>query len=905
MKSIATLFMAVLLAVVVVAHGAETRQVRVGVLAYRGDAMTQRNWTPTIRYLSKAIPGYSFTLVPLNNNDIEQKVANHMVDFVLTNPGSYITLQSRYGVNRILTMVRRTDAGPLTEFGAVIFTRADRHDIRTLQDLRDKRFAAVHPDGFGGWWMAKQTLIEHGINPERAFRSLSFRGLPQRKIVSAVLRGTVDAGTVRTGVLEALINQGVIKAGDIRVLNPRHVAGFPYMLSTRLYPEWPLAVTSRVPLQLAREVASALLFLQPDSRINQAASIEGWTIPLRYSSVRNMMQTLRVGPYKDLGNVTVRQAVDNAWPLLLLMVTGILGGFIMYMMYMNQRVRSARRRLSDTLHSIGDAVVTTNSHGVIEYINPSGEALSGLDKSDARGRDYRRIFPLYDDKTGEALDDLIGPFRRREGDAHRYQDALLRDGEGKEHAVKVTTSPIRSVGGKARGYVLVIHDVSELRSLASQLNYQATHDPLTEMYNRREFEKQLDELQLSISDHSGEHVLCYLDLDHFKVVNDTCGHMAGDVMLKQVATVLQGKIRNSDTLARLGGDEFGILLRDCSLDKAKEIGETLCNTLAAYPFKWDGKSFSVGGSMGIVPLDTLHDAIDLMRAADTACYVAKEQGGGRVHVYVADDVDLARHHGEMAWVQRLTEAFEHDRLQLYCHSMQKLCDGNPTRSRYEILIRLVEEGELILPGEFLPAAERFRLMPTIDRWVVRTAFQFIAKAGFRHKPHAPIFFINLSGQSLADEYFLGFVRDQLKQQGIDPAMICFEITETAAIANLDAAAELVQGFKNMGCQLALDDFGSGLSSFAYLRRLPVDYLKIDGSFVRDLLHDVVSAAMVKSTLQIGRVMGIETVAEYCETDEILAHLKEIGVDYAQGDAVGKPIPLTEIPESAGAAEGAG
>jgi len=441
--------------------------------------------------------------------------------------------------------------------------------------------------------------------------------------------------------------------------------------------------------------------------------------------------------------------------------------------------------------------------------------------------------------------------------------------------------------------VAQIQDITKQKEHADELSYLATHDPLTGLTNRREFERRAERLLAAVKLDKSEHALCFMDLDQFKIINDTCGHSAGDEMLRQLGSTLQSAVRHRDTLARLGGDEFGVLMEHCSLDDAHRVATSLQKAIQDYQFLWEGRGFKVGVSIGLVTISPDTDSLtELLKQADAACYMAKDMGRNRIHVYHEEDSEIALRHGEMQWVTRIHQAIADNRFCLYAQPIVPL-DGS-TDEHYELLIRMIDEkGETILPGAFLPAAERYNLILKIDYWVIENAFKLLMDH--------PVFqrqinfcSVNLSGQSLADHDFLDFIIKQLETSDIQGEKICFEITETAAISNLNAAKNFITTLKEMGCRFALDDFGSGLSSFGYLKNLPVDYLKIDGIFVKDIVNDPMDHAMVKSINEIGHVMGMKTIAEFVENEIIKGMLKEIGVNYAQGYAIGRPMAFDEL-----------
>ncbi len=430
----------------------------------------------------------------------------------------------------------------------------------------------------------------------------------------------------------------------------------------------------------------------------------------------------------------------------------------------------------------------------------------------------------------------------------------------------------------------------------SRLSYQASHDALTGLPNRREFEARMERALKSARDLNEAHTLCYLDLDQFKIVNDTSGHVAGDELLRQLAMLLQTRLRDRDTLARLGGDEFGVLLQNCSLQQAQPIAELLRQLVKDFRFVWHDKSFAIGVSIGLVPITAESDGLSsLLSYADAACYAAKDRGRNRVHVYQAGDAELLKRQGEMQWVTLITRALEENRMRLFAQPILPLHPHAEADSHYEILLRMLDdEGELVLPMAFIPAAERYGLMPSIDRWVIGATFTAFPSLFPQAQDGKSICTINLSGHSLCDEKFLDFIERQFTINQVPCAAICFEITETAAITNLTEAIRFIHALKAKGCKFSLDDFGSGLSSFTYLKNLPVDYLKIDGAFVKDMEIDPMDRAMVESINHIGHVLGLKTIAEYVESEIILDHLRQIGVDYVQGNWLMEPQPISAL-----------
>ncbi|MDH5649588.1 MAG: EAL domain-containing protein, partial [Gammaproteobacteria bacterium] len=426
-------------------------------------------------------------------------------------------------------------------------------------------------------------------------------------------------------------------------------------------------------------------------------------------------------------------------------------------------------------------------------------------------------------------------------------------------------------------------------SASHLLSYHATHDALTNLVNRREFERRLSESLLQAKGFNYQHALCYLDLDQFKIINDTCGHTVGDRLLRQLSHLLSYHLRESDTLGRLGGDEFGILLHNCSLDQARQIGEKLCDTVRSFQFNWGDQVFELGVSIGLVPVNAdSKDIQEILSEADAACYVAKEKGRGRIQIFQHGDAELAKRHGDMQWVSRLNWALGEGRFLLYSQPIISL--SNNQECHYEILLRLRDENDdIVLPGTFIPAAERYNIMTNIDRWVIETA---ISRLGYYFNRNqdtgSHIWSINISGASLGDNTMLSFIQDQMRIHRVPARLLCFEITETAAVENIDQARKFMQTFKESGCHFSLDDFGSGLSSFNYLKNLPVDYVKIDGAFVKGIANNSLDLALVRSINDIGHAIGTRTIAEFVDSQDVMDKLREIGVDYAQGFLIAEP-----------------
>ena len=542
-----------------------------------------------------------------------------------------------------------------------------------------------------------------------------------------------------------------------------------------------------------------------------------------------------------------------------------------------------------TLQSIGDGVVTTDADSRVQYLNPVASELTGWKLDDAVGRAIDEIFRGFHEETCEPIENPVAVAMRRNRSIKSVRPALLIRRDGNELYIESTAAPIRDSTANVTGGVLVFHDVSESRELNRRLSYAASHDILTELVNRREFEHRLERALKSAKARETSYAVLYLDLDQFKIVNDACGHNAGDALLKQIGALLKSKIRWRDTLARLGGDEFGVLLESCTMDEALRTAENLREMIADFRFVWDERTFRLGVSVGVVPITPATDDVaSLLSAADSACAAAKDAGRNRVYNYQENDIDLMKRRKEMQWAARISNALDENRFELFRQTIQPLQANGEPGAHYELLIRMRDEqGALIAPGLFIAAAERYGLMTAIDRWVIAQAFRWLVSEA-DERERLSLCSINLSGQSLADEKFLPFVVEQFQKSGLSGSCICFEITETAAIASYSQANRFIHALKEIGCRFALDDFGTGLSSFGYLKHFPVDFLKIDGSFVKEILHDPIDREMVRSINEIGHLTGKQTIAEFAENAEIIQMLTSLGVDYAQGYGVAQP-----------------
>ncbi len=549
-------------------------------------------------------------------------------------------------------------------------------------------------------------------------------------------------------------------------------------------------------------------------------------------------------------------------------------------------------RAQFALDSLGEGLVTTDAQGRVDYMNRSAETLTGIRREEALGQVFSALVGFVDEHDRRPLSDPVQQCLSSGSRASLGRRALMiARSTGAEVGIEASASPIRGGEGEIAGAAVMLHDVSELRGLTQQMSYQASHDALTGLVNRREFERRLGEALEITRAGRQSHVMCYLDLDRFKAVNDTSGHLAGDNLLREVAALVREAVRDSDTVARLGGDEFGVLLVGCPLDKARQIADDIWRAVGEYRFVWKDRIFSIGVSLGLVEVTGESNSMEeIMNAADSACYVAKRQAGSHVHVYSSHDEAVARSRGEIHWLQRLQAALRDGFFELYLQPIEPTRPGSIGGPAMEVFVRLHDDGQAVLPAEFFPAAERYRLMALIDRWVLGAALAALTAGAIRLPPGRSLC-INVSGQTLADPTYLEFVVEELDRSGVAPQQICFEVSETSVIGNLEQSRRFIDVLHGMGCRFALDDFGTDLGGFANLKQLPMDYLKIDGSFMRDLARDSVNQAMVTAVISMARTLNFRLIAEQVEDQPALEAARAMGIDFVQGHAIGRPRPL--------------
>lgn len=640
--------------------------------------------------------------------------------------------------------------------------------------------------------------------------------------------------------------------------------------------------------------------VQLDEIANANELLVSKAIPLQ-AKILDLLKKLQTIQHRSSQEIAqqAQQEQQYTWKILLILsIVALFAGLVItyIIVYITKSLQAKlymEKELAEiTLHSIGDAIITTDINGKVTQINPVAEELTGYSHRQAIGQDFYSVFniELDYDTTPSTHTELERVITGLEVIMSAESPKTLVHKNMSEYAIEYTLAPIVTENRKTSGAVVIFRDVTEIRALSSQLKYYASHDSLTGLINRRQFEHHLNNSLKSVQVPGvQQHVVCFMDLDNFKIINDTAGHEAGDEFLKQLSLLLQSLLRRSDILARLGGDEFGILLENCNIENALSIAEKIRQEVKSFRFIWANNSFEVGASIGLAKLDhTTASLTEIMRNADTACYISKEEGRNRIHLFDPNDEDIQKRQGELQWMQHIKDALKNNDFVLHCQSIMDIADSK--KKHCEILLRLKNhDGEIVPPMSFIPAAERYEIMPDIDKWVITNTISFLANNKERVKNH--IFTINLSGQSLGKKGFDEFVINILTANKINPELICFEITETAAISNLSHAIAFMKSLKEIGCRFALDDFGSGLSSFSYLKNMPVDYIKIDGHFIVDICDDKTDLAFVEAINRIGHIMGIETIAEFVENKDTFDALKNIGVNFAQGYYIDKPNAL--------------
>jgi|GEM_PF-1513421 len=867
----------------------EDRLVTVGVLTITSKQEALGRWNATADYLSQHVPGTRFEIRPLYLQEVDRALRQGELDFVHLQPLQFVQMRRQFQLRALATrVVDATDDG-LTSFGSAIVRRRDRKTINELSDLRGAIVAGVAPNALGAWILGMEEIERAGLSVQDDILPL-FVGLPMTNVLGAVDAGRADAGVVRADVLERAIASGMVDPDAFTVLNPVRDANYPYRLSTRLVPEWPFAAARQTDPDIVEQVAAALLALPRESAPLTSAGLVGWSEPVSYDGLEPLADRW-LKPPQSFGDW-----LHDHWWTVLVGVSLLLAVLLGQQWHARRQLAERERVRRAALHAMHDAVVTLDAEGRIHFMNSAAHRLLTPDMPPERalGRPFLDAFALLlrDDRDDFSLGGLYESLAS-EGVAR--DSVVLAHGQPRRildlHAVRMDNLARGPIGE-----VLVsMTDVTELEEANRELRFQASHDQMTGLLNRRRFIEVIDQHRRGESGRGGDGgILLWVDLDHFRLVNEGSSHQVGDALIRRIASYFSVLLPARTPIGRLGDDEFGIFLSAASVADRHSWPNRLLVAIREFRLEEAGLSLQVTASIGsrVLPADGSLDGTTALEEAESACTLAKDLGGNRLVGYHEDDNERRLRQADYARLSRLKQALQDNRFSLFAQEIHSV-SSESSGPWLEVLLRLESsEGGFESPGPMIELAERFNYMPRVDRWVIRNALETLN--GYRDTGRNPpaCLAINLSAQSLKDAELARYVRQELERNHVHPGWICFEITETAAIANFDQALELVGALRDLGCQIALDDFGSGLLSFDFLRRLRPDIVKIDGRLVRDLSHDPVATVIVESIHSVARVMHAKTVGEWVETDEIGARLVRIGVDFAQGYLLHRPDELS-------------
>lgn len=863
------------------------RVVTVGVLAYDGKPRTLARWQPTADYLSARNPGRHFLIEPLYQSELTAAVREGRLDFVLTQPLQFVQLSRQEGVWPLATMSLRAPTGKLERFGSVIVVRSDRADLRHLSDLKNRVVAGAAENALGSWLLGLDALSRAGIDPRHDIHPL-FTGLPMQHVLQAVLEDRADAGIVRTGYLDHLIAEGRLSPGQFRVLDPRKYVGFPYAVSTELVPEWPFSATARVSNHFARDVARQLLAMPASDPAAQDAGIENWALPLDYSTVQHIRdQWLPIAP----SLIRVFQAY-GFW--LMLPIWFLIFLFFLQGKRTQKFLRLQEARLRATLDALHDAVVVLSPDGRVQFANQSTQTLLRFQNhalDDLQGRHFSELFHMQWTEVREvdSLEQVIELLPAQPEQEYEIQFLI-------SHQLREIDLRVRLLNGgphtqASPRIILSMRDMTDYREATALLAYRASHDRLTGLMNRAAFEEFLEGQCHSLSNKKCDGLVLWVDVDDFRLINESSSREVGDQIIARLASHLSLELPTSGLIARLGADEFGIWIPDVQSISFRQWPEDLLSSLREWRFTVGADRIRITLSIGVSMAD-YRLGVDLLKDAEAACRRAYREGGNRVYWYTRDDQEIATRRNQLATLGQLKQALDNEG---FCQVIQRIQPthnrGHVSRAHYEVLLRVCDtEGGLQNPSRFIEAAEKYHFMAEIDRWVIRKTFAFLA----RIKENPPILAINLSGATVQDPQINPFIRAAFREFDLDPALICFEITETSAITNYELVLELMTALRELGCSLALDDFGGGLLSFEFLRRLKPDFVKIDGKLIRDIVQDPVAEVIVSAIHQVALVMEAQTIGEWVENEAIQARLEEIGIHYVQGYLHHRPCQVTAL-----------
>lgn len=872
------------------AWASEDRLITIGVLTITSKEEAKARWNPTADYLSDRIEGTRFEIRPLYLQEVARAIRQDELHFVHLQPLQFVQLRADYGLEALATRVINGAGSPSNRFGSAIVRLAEREEIGDLADLQGAIVAGVAPNALGAWILGAEEIERAGLSMEDDILPL-YVGLPMANVLGAVAAGRADAGIVRADVLTREIEAGRYDTDTFSVLNRVSEPGYPHALSTRLVPQWPLASTTRTDPALRDQVRSTLLSMPVDSPAMRAAKLAGWSEPVDYGDLEVLADRWLKPP------MSVVDWLRAYWWVIPVGLSALLSLLLWQQWHARRLLARREREHRAALTAMHDAVVTLDGAGHIQFLNPSAERLlpEGRQPTEAMGQRLTDVFALmFRDHTHHFS--LAGMIEQLATRSWVEYAVILAHGYPRR-VLNLTAARMDDIGdqGEVKRLVISMMDITELDETSRQLAYRATHDELTGLLTRRHFLEQVESRMEHADAKQGEgaDTLLWVDLDHFRLVNEGGSHRMGDELVRRLAGYLRVLLPPNTPIGRLGGDEFGIYLTSSAGDGWPE---RILQAIREFRLDGDDQALRTSASIGVRELANGggYNAASVIEEAESACVTAQKLGGNRLVMFAESGAERTLRQTDFAELNRLKEAVEQDRFVLHAQEIHAIGAAETDGVRLEVLLRLAgEDGELGSPAPLIELAERFNYMPQIDRWVVRRTLQglrdhLVDGAG----PPARLT-INLSGQSMKDGELVGFVRDELQHYGIDPTWLCFEITETAAISNFDQAAELIASLRELGCLVALDDFGGGLISFEFLRRLKPDIVKIDGKLVRDLEHDRVAAVIVESIHDVARVMGARTVGEWVENPTTLAQLERIGVDFAQGYLLHRPEPLVE------------
>ncbi|MEI7457450.1 MAG: EAL domain-containing protein [Nitrosomonadales bacterium] len=909
------IFITVILLVSVPCVQAKNQEVSIAVLSFRPLEQTRMQWQPTADYLNAHVPGVHFNLTALYYNDLDLAANRHEFDFIVTNPEHYVSVRRDHGLSAIATMMPLADGHPVTMFGGVILTRADRSDINTLQDLRGKIVASPAEQSLGGYLMQRWALYKQGIGISE-LSAVRFTGMPHDKALLEVGSGAADVAFVRTGILESMAREGKIRLDQFKVLDRQPAGKFPQLLSTDLYPEWPFAAMPSVSDALLKQVTLVLLSIQPQDMAAQKGNYFGFSPPGNYAPVEAMMQRLKVNPemaqefsLRDVARKYVLELVGGSLLGLLLMLIAAI-----YLARNNRRLQGSyreRERLDNQLQqanaNLEEKVATrtrelqiseTRFRQMFEHhaspmllIDPLGGAVVDANQAAAEFYGYS-ISGMQSMNIAQINVQIEEETRPQQGKgncfffSHQLASGEVRQVEVHSSPVEVDSRPL---------LFFIVHDITDRRHLEAQMHDLAFYDSLTKLPNRRLLLDRLEKALISGVRSRRHCALMFLDLDHFKVLNDLHGHDIGDQLLVEVANRILGCIREQDSAARFGGDEFVVMLEDLSenlsdaVNQADSVAEKIrCALAAPYLLKRGEEVIShhCSSSIGVTLFRDHKENIEqLLKWTDMAMYHAKDAGRNVIRFF--DPVMQTAIESRAALESDLHTALDERQFELF-YQIQVGMDGEAEGAEVLLRWRHPQRG-LVSPAQFIPLAEDTGLIVPIGEWVLETVCAQIAQ--WQGEQRNLVIAVNVSAKQFRQSNFVALVQQIIGRHHISPSLLKLELTESLVLDNIEDTIAKMKALKAFGVSFSMDDFGTGYSSLSYLKQLPLDQIKIDQSFVRDIATDKTDLVMVKTIVDLGVNFEMDVIAEGVETDVQLALLKQCGCARFQGYLFSKPVPV--------------